>query len=86
MFDCSLVPSHIRSTDAEIFRACHEWDLPKVRFLLEAGLASVHDIDHENRNGLLEVRHQNIAEATITNIYTETEKKIAYDENRLLAP
>jgi hypothetical protein len=60
-FDYSMTMFNVRPKDAPIFRACQEWDINGVRYLLESRQASVYDADDEI-GGLLEVR---IPEATI---------------------
>ncbi|KAK5637154.1 hypothetical protein RRF57_012866 [Xylaria bambusicola] len=50
----SLTPIYIRPADAPIFQACHDWDLDAVRYLIDTGQATIHDVDSESRRGLLE--------------------------------
>jgi hypothetical protein len=52
---CSMTIFSVWPSDAPIFRACQEWDLNKIRYLLESGEASVYDVEDEI-GGLLEVR------------------------------
>lgn len=54
-FGCSMTVFNVRPNDAPIFRACQEWDLSRVKYLLESGQASVYDVEDEI-GGLLEVR------------------------------
>ncbi|KAI3328843.1 hypothetical protein F4824DRAFT_516905 [Ustulina deusta] len=51
--DCSMPIFNVRPNDAPIFQACRDKDVNRVRYLLESGQASVHDVDDEV-GGLLE--------------------------------
>lgn len=51
---CSMTIFNVRPNDAPIFRACQEWDLNKIRYLLESGQASIYDVE-DTVGGLLEV-------------------------------
>lgn len=53
---CSFTTVNVRALDAPISKACQDWDLDTVRFLLETKQASIYDVDDECRLGLLEVR------------------------------
>ncbi|KAI8630491.1 hypothetical protein F5Y19DRAFT_427785 [Xylariaceae sp. FL1651] len=51
---CSFTIVNVRPTDAPIFEACFDWDLNRVRYLLDTGQASILDVDDNTRRGLLE--------------------------------
>ncbi|KAI0151631.1 hypothetical protein GGR57DRAFT_177994 [Xylariaceae sp. FL1272] len=51
---CSISTLNVRPTHAPIFRACFEWDLESVRYLIDSGQASIYDVDAEFHCGLLE--------------------------------
>ncbi|RWA09416.1 hypothetical protein EKO27_g5689 [Xylaria grammica] len=50
----SLTPIYIRPANSPIFQACFDRDLEAVRYLIETGQATIHDVDSESRRGLLE--------------------------------
>ncbi|KAI0097664.1 hypothetical protein GGR51DRAFT_577955 [Nemania sp. FL0031] len=50
---CSIPIFNLRPNDAPIFQACHDRDLNRVKYLLESGQASIHDVD-DKVGGLLE--------------------------------
>ncbi|GAW17428.1 hypothetical protein ANO14919_068850 [Xylariales sp. No.14919] len=50
----SLTPIYIRPANSPIFQACFDCDLEAVRYLIDTGQATIHDVDSESRRGLLE--------------------------------
>ncbi len=51
----SLTTINIRPASAPISQACFDWDFEAVRYLIETGQSTIHDVDDETRCGLLEV-------------------------------
>ncbi|KAI0413478.1 hypothetical protein F5X98DRAFT_378725 [Xylaria grammica] len=50
----SLTPIYIKPANSPIFQACFDCDLEAVRYLIDTGQATNHDVDSESRRGLLE--------------------------------
>ncbi|KAI0971625.1 hypothetical protein F4678DRAFT_460989 [Xylaria arbuscula] len=71
----SLTPIYIRPADAPIFQACFDRDLEAVRYLIDTGQATIHDVDSESRRGLLEHAFRTTAKPT-DYPYTHTKTKL----------
>lgn len=53
--DTSVTVFNIRPDEAPIFQACRDGDFCRIRYLLETRQASICDVQHTRREGLLEV-------------------------------
>ncbi|KAI1332896.1 hypothetical protein F5Y16DRAFT_356911 [Xylariaceae sp. FL0255] len=70
----SIASVNVRPSNSPIFKACFDWNLKMVRFLLETGQASIYDVDHEMGDGLLEHVFQSMVDGRGYRLLPKEEK------------